>query len=185
MHWKIWTGGSQFKPKKYLQRTFSELRGILYKDKDLSNLKFWTIYCYTRSKKEYNIQSKIPVVVCICPECKNIELMLDSIQKACDQVNLPLKYHDLIIKVACYPITKLYAEGKCENCPGFDLEPLADCDSITYYKWQWGEKYYENELIEKQGIAIVTELKGKIKEIKMHHFRKRTQETRNEYKKQK
>ena len=54
--------------------------------------------------------------------------MLDSIQKACDQVNLPLKYHDLIRKVACNPITELCAEGKCEHCPEIDL----DCDSITY-----------------------------------------------------
>ena len=55
--------------------------------------------------------------------------MLDGIQKACDQVNLPLKCHDLIGKVVCNPIKELCAEGNCENCPKIDLEPLADCDS--------------------------------------------------------
>ena len=47
-------------------------------------------------------------------------------------MNLPLKCHDLIVEVACNPITELYAEGKCENCPETDLESLADCDSIIY-----------------------------------------------------
>ena len=50
------------------------------------------------------IQSKVPRVAFLCPECENIELMLDGIQKACDQVNLQLKCHDLIVKVACNPI---------------------------------------------------------------------------------
>ena len=70
-------------------------------------------------KKEYIIQSKISEVACLCPEWKNIGLMLD-------QVNLPLKSHDLIGKVVCNPIIELCAEGNCENCPEIDLEPLAD-----------------------------------------------------------
>ena len=90
--------------------------------------------------------------------------MLAGIQKACNQVNLPLKCHDLIGKVACNPTKKLCAEGKCENCPETDLEPLADCDSITYYRWRQGEKYYEKELIEKEGIVIVAEMKDNIKD---------------------
>ena len=51
-------GESLFKPKKYLLLTFSELHGILNKkeDTDSSNLKFLTIYHYTRSKREYIIQ---------------------------------------------------------------------------------------------------------------------------------
>ena len=47
-------------------------------------------------------------------------------------MNLPLKCHDLIVEAACNPITQLYAEGICENCPETDLESLADCDSIRY-----------------------------------------------------
>ena len=82
---------------------------------------------------------------CLCPECENIELMLHGIPKACDQVNLPLKCHDLIGKVDCNPIKELYAEGKCENYPEINLKTFADCDSITYYRWWWGEKYYEEE----------------------------------------
>ena len=50
------------------------------------------------------MQSKIPRVACLCPECENIELMLNGIQKPCDQVNLQLKCHDLIVKVDCNPI---------------------------------------------------------------------------------
>ena len=57
--------------------------------------------------------------------------MLNGIQKVCDQVNLPLKCHDLIGKAGCNPITELCAEGKCENCPEIDLELLADF-FITY-----------------------------------------------------
>ena len=74
-------GGSLFKPKKYLLWTFSEPHVVLNKkkDTDLSNLKFSTIYCYTGSKKEYIIQSKIPEVAFLCPELKNIELTLDGI----------------------------------------------------------------------------------------------------------
>ena len=56
-----------------------------------------------------------------------------------------------------------------------DLEPLADCDSITYYRWWQGEKYYEKELIGKEGIVIVAEMKDNIKDIKMHYYHKRTQ----------
>ena len=108
--------------------------------------------------------------------------MLDGIQKACDQVNLPVKCHDLIGKIACNPSKEVCAEGKCENCPEIDLESLADCDSITYYRWWQGEKYYEKELNEKEGIIIVAEMKDNIKDIKMHYFHKRTQS--NEYKKQ-
>ena len=95
--------------------------------------------------------------------------------KACDQVSLPLNCHDLIGKVVCNPITELCAKGKCENCPEIDLEPLADCDSITYYRWWQGEKYYEKELIGKGGIVIVAEMKDNIKDIKMHYYHKRTQ----------
>ena len=72
-------------------------------------------------------------------------------------MNLPLKCLDLIGKVACNPITELCAEDKCKNCQEIDLEPLADCDSITYYRWGQSEKYYENELIEKEGIVIAVE----------------------------
>ena len=63
---------SLFEPKKYLLRAFSELQEILKKeeDTDLSNLKFSTIYQYTRPKKEYIIQSKIPEVACLCPKCR-------------------------------------------------------------------------------------------------------------------
>ena len=97
---------------------------------------------------------------------------------SCDQVNLPLKCHDLIGKVACNLITELCAEGKCENCPEIDLEPLTNCDSITYYRW----KVLWKELIEKEVIVIAAEMKDNIKDIKMHYFCKRTQS--NEYKKQ-
>ena len=62
------------------------------------------------------------------------------------------------------------------------MEPLADYDSITYYRWWRGEKYYKKEIIEKEGIVIVAEMKDNIKDIKMHYFGKRTQS--NEYKKQ-
>ena len=97
-------------------------------------------------------------------------------------MNLPLKCHDLIDKVAYNLITKLCAKGKCENCPEIDLEPLADCDSITYYGWRRCEKYYEKELTQKEGIVIAAEMMDNIKDIKMHYFCKRTQN--NKYKKQ-
>ena len=128
-------GESLFKPKKYLLWTFNELYGILNKEEDdnLSNLKFSTFYCYTRSQKEYIIQSRIPEVACLCPDCENVELMCEGIGKACDEIDLPSKCHDLINKIACDPITECCAEGNCEKCPELDLEPIKDCDTITFY----------------------------------------------------
>ena len=107
--------------------------------------------------------------------------MLHGIQKVCDQVNLSSKCHDLIGKVACNPITELFAEGKCENYPEINLELLADF-SITYYRRRQGEKCCEKELTEKEEILIAAEMMDNIKGIEMHCFRKRTQN--NEYKKQ-
>ena len=92
-------GESLFKSKKYLLWTFRGLHGILTQeeDEDLSSFKFSKMYHYTRSQREYIIQSRIPEVSCLCLDCKNLELMIDSIQKACNhQINLPSKCHDLI-----------------------------------------------------------------------------------------
>ena len=102
-----------------------------------------------------------------------------------DQLNLPLKCHELIVEVACNPITELYAEGKCEKCPETDLESLADCDSIIYiyYRRQRGGNYYKKEqLIVKEVFVTAAEMKDNTKDIKMHYFCKRTQS--NKYKKQ-
>ena len=121
-------------------------------------------------------------VACLCPDCENVELMCEGIGKACDEIDLPSKCHDLINKIACDPITECCAAGNCEKCPELDLEPIKDCDTITFYVWCKGEKYYEKKLIEKSGVAVADKLTACLKDIKMHYFRKRTQS--NEYKKQ-
>ena len=92
-------GEGLFKSKKYLLWAFRGLHGILTQeeDEDLSSFKFSKMYHYTRSQREYIIQSRIPEVSCLCLDCKNLELMIDGIQKACNhQINLPSKCHDLI-----------------------------------------------------------------------------------------
>ena len=69
-------GVSRFLPKKYLLWTYKELTTLIQQeDEDLANLKFSTLYRYTNSKKEYVIQSKIPEVACLCPDCENLELL--------------------------------------------------------------------------------------------------------------
>ena len=91
------------------------------------------MYHYTQSQREYIIQSPIPEVSCLCPDCGNLELMIDGIQKVCDhQINLPSKCHNLMDKAACNPVTESCAEVNCENCPPIDLEFIKDCDKITF-----------------------------------------------------
>ena len=152
-------------------------------DEDLSSLKFSAVYLYTRSQREYIIQSQILEVSCLCLDCENLESMIDGIQKACyHQINLQSKCHYLMDKAACNPITGSCAEGNCENCPPVDLELIKDCDKIFFYKWLKGDKYYKKKLMEKEGGEIADELESCIQTIKMYYYRKRTQS--KEYKKQ-
>ena len=69
-----------------------------------------------------------------------------------------------------------------ENFPPIDLELIKDCDKIIFYNWFKGDKYYEKNLMEKEGGEIADELESCIQDIKMHYYRKRTQS--KEYKKQ-
>ena len=169
-------GESLFKSKKDLLWTFSELHGTLTQEEneDLSSLTFSTMYLYTQSQRECIIESQIPEVSCLCPDCKNLELMIDGIQKACGhQTNLQSKCHDLMDKAACNLITESCAEGNSENCPPIDLELIKDCGKITFYKWFKGDKYYEKNFIEKESGEIADKLESCIQDIKMHYCKKK------------
>ena len=169
-------GESEFKSKKYILWTFNELSKIISEDKDeeFSKLKFSTIYRYIRSKKEYIIQSKIPEVNCLCPVCEGIELICDGVNKSSDEINLPTKCHELILKVACNPVTENCAKDVCENCPVIDLESLNDVEKVSFYHWV-KEAHYKKQLTELSGSDVTEKLLKLFKTLKLHYFNKREQ----------
>ena len=152
-------GESEFKSKKYILWILNELSKIISEDKDeeFSKLNFSTIYRYIRSNKEYIIQSKIPEVNCLCHVCEGIELICDGVNKSSDEINLPTKCHELILKVACNHVTEKCAKDVCENCPVIDLESLNDVEKVSFYHWV-KEARYKKQLTELPGSDVTEKL---------------------------
>ena len=74
-------GDCQYQTKKYLLWTYQEFVGLLQTEDDdeLSSITFSTLYCYVSPKKEYVGRSKILQVICLCPDCENVELLCTGI----------------------------------------------------------------------------------------------------------
>ena len=74
------------------------------------------------------------------------------------------------------------AYGNCIDCPSIDLEGLGDVESVPFYSWIQGEKYYSKQLKELPGIEIKRKLTDMFANLKLHYFTKRMQS--KEYKTQ-
>ena len=173
-----------YQPKKFLLWTFHELRELLASedDTDLSSLKFSTLYRYVKSKKEFIAQGKIPGISCLCPDCENLELLLEGISKSECDIGLPTKCHDIVDRIACNPLTEKCVDGSCSDCPVLDLDPLLDCETVNFHQWEKGTKYYEKKAQTKSGEELHAFLPIKLTELKGHYYRKRTQSA--EYRRQ-
>ena len=73
---------------------------------------------------------------------------------------------------ACKPITPACIDGSCQNCPTIDLECIKDCDSIIFYKWAKGSKYYEKASFMLSGIEASDPLEEQITYLHAHYHRK-------------
>ena len=167
---------SIFKSKKYILWTLDELASIIKdeEDKELSQLKFSTIYRYIRSRKQYIINSKIPKVDCICPLSETVELMCEGVNKSCETSNIPKKCHKLLEKIACKNLTQDCTNGTCEECPTLDLDFLINIERIPYYHWV-KKQHYEKQLTEIIGLEMKTKLNEMFATIKLHFYQKREQ----------
>ena len=76
---------------------------------------------------------------------------------------------------ACKPVTPAYIDGSCQNYPTIDLECTKDCDSIMFYKWAKGSKYYEKSLVTLSGIEASDLLEEQILYLRADYYRKRVQ----------
>ena len=174
-------GEKIFQPKKYILYTYNQLHSLIKKndDPDLANLKFSTTYRFLRDNKDYVGYSKIPHINCLCPECENICLFVQGINKALsnnNNENLPENCHDLIEKISCQPITKLCAENSCPNCPYPEetFEFLNDIELVTFLEWT-KDKYYEKKPTFCSGDEAAIKLRDKLKKLKQHYYIKRIQ----------
>ena len=127
-------------------------------------------------KKEYVGRSKIPQVNCLRPDPENVELLCARINKCCESMEIPTKYHDLALKIACHPITDKCVTKECEHCPSLDLEALLDCSEVCFYTWKKGEKYYEKQLAENTREEVTELLNEQIDYVKVHYYQKRIQD---------
>ena len=57
-------------------------------------------------KKEYVGRSKISQVNCLCPDCKNVELLCTGIKKFCESMEIPTNCLHLALIIASDPITE-------------------------------------------------------------------------------
>ena len=174
-------GEKIFQPKKYILYTYNQLHSLIKKndDPDLANLKFSTTYRYIRDNKDYVGYSKIPHINCLCPECENICLFVQGINKALsnnNNENLSENCHDLIEKISFQPITKLCAENSCPNCPYPEetFEFLNDIELVTFLEWT-KIKYYEKKPTFCSGDEAAINLRDKLKKLKQHYYIKRIQ----------
>ena len=71
--------------------------------------------------------------------------------------------------IACKPIC---IDGLCQNCPTIDLECIKDCDSIMFYKWDKGSKYYQKSLFMLSDIEVSDLLEEQITYLRTHYYRK-------------
>ena len=145
----------------------------------MANLKFSTTYRYIRDNKDYVGYSKIPHINCLCPECENICLFVQGINKALsnnNNENLSENCHDLIEKISFQPITKLCAENSCPNCPYPEetFEFLNDIELVTFLEWT-KIKYYEKKPTFCSGDEAAINLRDKLKKLKQHYYIKRIQ----------
>ena len=164
---------SIFESKKYILWTLDELASIIKdeEDKELSQLKFSTIYRYIRSRRQYIINSKIPEVDCICPLCETVKLMCEDVNKSCETSNIPKKCHKLLEKIACKNLTQDCTNGTCEECPTLDLDFLINIERIPYYHWV-KKQHYEKQLTEMIGLEMKTKLNEMFATIKLHFCQK-------------
>ena len=113
--------------------TFQELVGLL-KEKEhesLSSISFTTLDRYISSHKKYIGRSKTPQVNCWCPVYENLELLLTSIKKNCDNIDIPTKCHDFLEKMACDPVTQTCVDKKCTSCRFLDMDLINDCEKLV------------------------------------------------------
>ena len=141
----------------------------------MEGTKFSSLYCYIKSKKEYIQVNKMPDVSCLCPDYENIELLCAGIKHACPEANLLSNCNELMDLIACKPITPACVDGSCQNCPTIDLECIKNCDSIMFYKWAKGSKYYEKSLFTLSGIEASDLLEKQITYLRAHYYLKRAQ----------
>ena len=97
---------------------------------------------------------------------------MTGIKKNCGSIDIPTKCHDLLEKVSCKLITQAFVDKKCKLCPCLDTEAINDCETIAFYIWKKGDKYYENVLCEQTGEEIYNMLETQIDEIQEHYYRK-------------
>ena len=74
---------------------------------------------------------------------------------------------------------KLFSEdsayGNCVDCISIDLEGLGGVESVPFYSWIQGEKYYSKQLKKHPGIEVKRKLTGMFAKLLLHYFTKRTQ----------
>ena len=147
----------------------------------MSNLKLSTTYCHIKSQKEFIIQSKIPEITCLCPVCESVELLCNAVKKSYSSFNLLSKCHETIPKICCELFSGDCAYGNCADCPSIDLEGLGDVESVSFYSWIQGKKYYSKQLKELPSIGV-RKLTDIFVNLKLHYFTKKRQS--KEYKTQ-
>ena len=89
--------------------------------------------------------------------CEGIELICDGVNKSSDEIKLPTKCHELILKVACNHVTEKCAKDVCENCPVIDLGSLNDVEKVSFYHWV-KEARYKKQLTELPGSDVTEKL---------------------------
>ena len=108
---------------------------------------------------------------CLCPTCESIELLCDGINTS-SLITLPTKGHELLLKIACDPLTEECANGSCDKCPSIDLECLDDVGNIPFYQWV-KETYYKKQLSELPACKMKAKLKDMFSVLKVHYYQKK------------
>ena len=124
-------GVSKFLNKRYLQWTYPQLACILSKeeDTDLKAIKRSTMYRFICKHKEIVGQGHVPEESCLCPTCEGMELVLEGINKKCDNC-YPTTCHDLLKLIACDPIREDCSKGDCVLCTDLDLGEVEQQETI-------------------------------------------------------
>ena len=183
-------GKSIFVAKHFLFYTLRELHGIIKQcsNPHLTCIKLSTLHRFLQNDphSQFKYVSELKQQGCKCPQCENLELMVEAINGILpENKKFPIKCHDMIKVIACEPLTKACTsgKGKCQKCPPIDIDVPNSNELVAVKQWMKDENtgYFAKVTVEWSVHDLCRTLKENLEKLKLHYYIKRVQSASYNY----